>query len=270
VSLQAQGLQKAQGELSQPATARHGWSTARRREKSATGRRKRARDAIDKLPLRAALAVKEEPRGTVITLPGAVLFPSASTTFFRALAKARSNPEALEQTDHKMIVEGHTDSQGPSPRTSSSPAQSPDGARTTSCHAACLPRSFSANGLGQSRPWPTTHRRWAREQPARRDHHSADRETLDRHPGPGAGVPRGIGAARLERGGRCRAALRRSNSPFLPSARPISESDAAPLSIFMLSREVPSSVLREHGQVRSDRLQAIVVAGDGCTQSSSP
>ena len=37
---------------------------------------KRARDAMDKLAVAAALAVKEEPRGTVITIPGSVLFPS--------------------------------------------------------------------------------------------------------------------------------------------------------------------------------------------------
>ena len=38
---------------------------------------------MDKLAVAAALAIKEEPRGTVITLPGSVLFQSAKWDLFR-------------------------------------------------------------------------------------------------------------------------------------------------------------------------------------------
>ena len=85
MTMQAQGLQKAQGELSQTRQQLAGATeklqmTGKQLEEEKKARElaeKRARDAMDKLAVAAALAVKEEPRGTVITLPGAVLFPSA-------------------------------------------------------------------------------------------------------------------------------------------------------------------------------------------------
>jgi outer membrane protein OmpA-like peptidoglycan-associated protein len=122
MTLQAQGLQRAQGELSktqqQLAAAGEKLSmTGKQLEEEKAARalaEKRARDAMDKLAVAAALAVKEEPRGTVITLPGAVLFPTAKWDLLPgATAKLDQVAEALKnQADHKMIVEGHTDSQG--------------------------------------------------------------------------------------------------------------------------------------------------------------
>ncbi|HMJ53975.1 MAG TPA: OmpA family protein [Polyangiaceae bacterium] len=75
---------------------------------------KRAKEAIDKLAASAAGSVKQETRGTVITLPGNVLFASAKTTVLPG-AQARLNAvgEALkDQSDHEILVEGHTDAQG--------------------------------------------------------------------------------------------------------------------------------------------------------------
>ena len=75
---------------------------------------KRARDAMDKLAVAASLAVKEETRGTVITLPGNVLFQSGQAALLPAAQdKLNQVADALKhQEDHKMVVEGHTDSQG--------------------------------------------------------------------------------------------------------------------------------------------------------------
>jgi outer membrane protein OmpA-like peptidoglycan-associated protein len=122
LSLQAQGLQKAQGELSQTrqqlaAAGEKLQLTGKQLEEEKAARalaEKRARDAMDKLAVAAALAVKEEPRGTVITLPGAVLFPTAKWDLLPgAREKLDQVAEALKnQADHKMVVEGHTDSQG--------------------------------------------------------------------------------------------------------------------------------------------------------------
>jgi outer membrane protein OmpA-like peptidoglycan-associated protein len=122
VAAQAQGLQRAQGELSQTkqqlaAAGQQLNMTGQQLEQERKARldaEKRAKDAMDRLAVAAALAVKEEPRGTVITLPGAVLF---STAKWELLPGAREKldqvAEALKnQADHKMIVEGHTDSQG--------------------------------------------------------------------------------------------------------------------------------------------------------------
>jgi outer membrane protein OmpA-like peptidoglycan-associated protein len=122
LSLQAAGLQKAQGELSatkqQLAAAgeklQMTGAALEQERKARQEAEKRARDAMDKLAVAAALAIKEEPRGTVITLPGSVLFQSAKWDLLPgAQSKLDAVADALKnQPDHKMVVEGHTDSQG--------------------------------------------------------------------------------------------------------------------------------------------------------------
>jgi outer membrane protein OmpA-like peptidoglycan-associated protein len=60
-------------------------------------------------------SVKEESRGTVITLSGGVLFASSKSELLPAAQlKLNSVADALMQQDpdSKMVVEGHTDSQG--------------------------------------------------------------------------------------------------------------------------------------------------------------
>jgi len=69
---------------------------------------------MDKLAVAGALAVRDEPRGTVITLPGNVLFQSGKDNLLPA-AQQKLDAVALalkDQEEHKMVVEGHTDSQG--------------------------------------------------------------------------------------------------------------------------------------------------------------
>lgn len=72
------------------------------------------KDAMAKLALAASLAVKEEPRGTVITLPSNVLFATAKYELLPG-AKTKLDAVALalkDQVDVSILVEGHTDSQG--------------------------------------------------------------------------------------------------------------------------------------------------------------
>ena len=75
---------------------------------------KRAKDAMTQLAASAAANVKEEARGTVITIPGSVLFASAKSTLLpNSQSKLSSVAEALKsQEDRQIVVEGHTDSQG--------------------------------------------------------------------------------------------------------------------------------------------------------------
>jgi len=75
---------------------------------------KRAKDALDKLAASAAGSVKQETRGTVITIPGSVLFASAKWTLLPAAqTKLAAVADALkDQEDHSILIEGHTDSQG--------------------------------------------------------------------------------------------------------------------------------------------------------------
>jgi outer membrane protein OmpA-like peptidoglycan-associated protein len=74
---------------------------------------KRAKDAMDRLALSIG-TVKQEARGMVITLSGSVLFASAKDMLLPAAQDRLSQvAEALKnQADHKIVVEGHTDSQG--------------------------------------------------------------------------------------------------------------------------------------------------------------
>jgi outer membrane protein OmpA-like peptidoglycan-associated protein len=74
---------------------------------------KRAKDAMDRLAASIG-AVKQEPRGMVITLSGSVLFASNKDALLPAAQERLGQvAEALKtQDDHKIVVEGHTDSQG--------------------------------------------------------------------------------------------------------------------------------------------------------------
>jgi len=75
----------------------------------------RYHEAMRKLAEAAALNVKEEPRGTVIVLPGDVLFESGKATLTAAaqqkltLIAGTLSPQA---ESHNIVVEGHTDSRG--------------------------------------------------------------------------------------------------------------------------------------------------------------
>jgi outer membrane protein OmpA-like peptidoglycan-associated protein len=73
----------------------------------------RAKDAMNRLAA-AGSKVSEEPRGVVITMLGGVLFASGKDTLLPAAQdKLGQVAEALKtQGDHKILVEGHTDSQG--------------------------------------------------------------------------------------------------------------------------------------------------------------
>ena len=70
----------------------------------------RAREALTKL----GAAVKHEPRGTVITFPGALLFGTGKSTLLPGTqAKLDAVAEAAkERPDAEIIIEGHTDSTG--------------------------------------------------------------------------------------------------------------------------------------------------------------
>jgi outer membrane protein OmpA-like peptidoglycan-associated protein len=74
---------------------------------------KRARLAMESL--KAIAAIKEEARGLVITLNGAVLFATGQSTLL-PIAQDRLNEVAkaiVDQPDRPIVVEGHTDSTGP-------------------------------------------------------------------------------------------------------------------------------------------------------------
>lgn len=114
----------------------------------------RAKDAMNRLAAASVGAVKEEPRGMVITLSGSVLFASNKDTLLPAAQDRLGQvAEALKtQEDHKILVEGHTDSQG-----SEGSNQSLSERRAQAVVSFLTSRGVPAEqirgvGLGQSRP----------------------------------------------------------------------------------------------------------------------
>jgi outer membrane protein OmpA-like peptidoglycan-associated protein len=114
-ALQAQALSVTSAELGQAkgqlATQGQQLQDEQRRRQDAERRATQA--AAD---LAAFASVKQETRGMVITLNGSVLFASGKTDLLDA-ARTRLNDVATalkkEDPDAKIVVEGHTDSQGP-------------------------------------------------------------------------------------------------------------------------------------------------------------
>ena len=74
---------------------------------------RRAKEALEKLTA-ANAAVKQEPRGTVITLPGNVLFASGKAMLLPgAQSSLNQVADALkDQANASITIEGHTDSTG--------------------------------------------------------------------------------------------------------------------------------------------------------------
>lgn len=75
----------------------------------------REREAMRKLAEAAALSVKEETRGTVIVLPGSVLFATGKSELTPGAQSKLSMVAATlapQAENHDIVVEGHTDSEG--------------------------------------------------------------------------------------------------------------------------------------------------------------
>jgi len=75
---------------------------------------KKAREALTKLAAANAVAVKDDSRGTVITVPAGVLFASGKSDLLGgASSRLEQVAEALKnEPDRKIRIEGHTDAQG--------------------------------------------------------------------------------------------------------------------------------------------------------------
>lgn len=155
LSLQSQGLQKMQGELSK--TKQQLALTGEKlvaEQKARAEAERRARDAMDKLAVAAALAVKQEARGTVITLPGNVLFSSGKWLLLPdAQSKLDAVADALKnQEDHKMVVEGHTDNQGSESSNVELAQRRAQAVRDYLVSRGVASDKITAVGVGQSRP----------------------------------------------------------------------------------------------------------------------
>jgi outer membrane protein OmpA-like peptidoglycan-associated protein len=115
---------------------------------------KRARDAIDKLAAASAASVKQDTRGTVITIPSGVLFTTGKSMLLPgAQTKLMAVAEALkDQDDRKIVVEGHTDSTGTDTTNQALSMARAESVRDFLTSHGVPADRISAQGFGSSRP----------------------------------------------------------------------------------------------------------------------
>ena len=105
--------------------------------------------------LAAVAAVKEEARGMVITLSGSVLFASGKYALLNtAMTKLDQVAEALkaQDADKRMVVEGHTDSQGSDKVNQPLSLNRGNAVRDYLVTRGVASEKITAVGLGSSRP----------------------------------------------------------------------------------------------------------------------
>lgn len=113
----------------------------------------RAKDAMNRLAI-AGSKVAEEPRGVVITMAGGVLFASGKDTLLGgAQDKLGQVAEALKnQADHKIVVEGHTDSNGPDAANQSLSERRAQAVTSFLVSRGVPAAQIRAEGVGEGRP----------------------------------------------------------------------------------------------------------------------
>jgi outer membrane protein OmpA-like peptidoglycan-associated protein len=105
---QAKAIESAQSELTKTKQQLETEHAAREAAEA------RAKDTLTKLAAASAASVKEEPRGTVITLAGGVLFPSGKADLLPGAQTSLTQIAEVirDQPNKKVLVEGHTDARG--------------------------------------------------------------------------------------------------------------------------------------------------------------
>lgn len=114
----------------------------------------RAREAISKLTGAVGLAVKEETRGTAITVPATSLFASTSAILLPASRERLDVVAAAlkDQSDRSIIVEGHTDAQGTEASNRELSQKRAQAVADYLVARGVPPANITAVGVGQSRP----------------------------------------------------------------------------------------------------------------------
>jgi outer membrane protein OmpA-like peptidoglycan-associated protein len=113
---------------------------------------KRAADALAALAKLAA--VKEEPRGMVITLSGSVLFASNQSALLPEARKRLDQVAAVLLTtrERHLTIEGHTDSQGTDSHNMDLSQRRADAVRSYLVQKDYGADLITANGIGEGRP----------------------------------------------------------------------------------------------------------------------
>ena len=115
---------------------------------------KRAEEAMLELQANETAAVKQEEGGTVITVAGSFLFPSNKATLLpEANAKLDRIADALkQQADREILIEGHTDSRGPSDRNLELSKQRAEAVASYLSSRGVSREHITTDGVGAQRP----------------------------------------------------------------------------------------------------------------------
>lgn len=145
---QAKGLQKATTELSKAKEQLQAEKAAREAAEA------KSKAMLERLAAANAAAIKVEPRGTVITLSGGVLFASNKSQLLPgAQASLGQVAEAIKtQDDKKVLVEGHTDSRGSDVTNQALSKARADSVASYLVSQGVPPDRVTTAGLGPSRP----------------------------------------------------------------------------------------------------------------------
>ncbi len=163
VRLQADEMVRARGELArtQQKLALSDASLAMTAEQLAAEKAARAaaeqreREAMRRLAEAAALSVKEEKRGTVIVLPGSVLFATDKyelTPGAQAKLLLVASTIAPQAEKHDIVVEGHTDSTGSRDHNMVLSQNRADAVRVYLASRGVPAAALSSVGIGPDRP----------------------------------------------------------------------------------------------------------------------
>jgi outer membrane protein OmpA-like peptidoglycan-associated protein len=113
----------------------------------------RQKEALDKLA--GAANVKKDDRGTIITVPGSVLFASGKSAMLPSgHAKLTAVADALKEVggDQQIIVEGHTDSTGSEATNMTLSQQRAENVRDFLVTRGVPANKIRAKGVGESKP----------------------------------------------------------------------------------------------------------------------
>ncbi|WP_317987783.1 OmpA family protein [Hyalangium gracile] len=114
---------------------------------------RRASEALAGLERAGEVGVREDARGTVLTLSGSVLFASGQADL---LPSARNRltevAQALKQADNRLTIEGHTDAQGPDHYNEELSLRRAEQVRDFLISQGVSPDRVTVRGLGEYRP----------------------------------------------------------------------------------------------------------------------
>lgn len=112
-----------------------------------------ATEALTRLERSGEVGVREDARGTVLTLSGSVLFASGEAEL---LPSARNRltevADALKQSDNALTIEGHTDSLGPDGYNEELSLRRAEQVRGFLLSRGVPPERITVRGLGEYRP----------------------------------------------------------------------------------------------------------------------